>query len=135
VTPSADAQPAGLQGKIEFMHPHAQAMSCERPSDGRIELHVTDQGSGFPLRFLEHAFERFSRGNRGRDGSGAGLGLAIVETIAQAHEGNAHAANRATGGADVWLDLPSATPPAIDGQQRTPVERRGLSSSLHQTQR
>jgi signal transduction histidine kinase len=104
-------------------------------SDGRIQLHVTDQGPGFPLRFLEHAFERFSRANRGREGSGAGLGLAIVETIAQAHEGNAHAANRATGGADVWLDLPSATPPAIDAQQRTPVERRGLSSSLHQTRR
>jgi len=72
----------------------------------RVELHVTDEGPGFPPRFLEHAFERFTRPQRGREGSGAGLGLAIVRTIAEAHEGTADAANSASGGADVWLSLP-----------------------------
>ena len=38
---------------------------------------------------------------------GAGLGLAIVETIARAHGGRAHAANRDGGGADVWIQLPA----------------------------
>ena len=68
---------------------------------------MTDEGAGFPLQFLEHAFERFSRDDRGRERSGAGLGLAIVEAIAQAHGGEAHAANRPSGGADVWLVLPA----------------------------
>ena len=76
-------------------------------SNGTIELHVTDEGAGFPPRFLGHAFERFSHDDRGREGSGAGLGLAIVEAIAQAHGGEAHAANRPGGGADVWLVLPA----------------------------
>ncbi|MEA2194889.1 MAG: hypothetical protein QOG42_1323, partial [Solirubrobacteraceae bacterium] len=36
-----------------------------------------------------------------------------VQVIARAHEGAAHAANRAAGGADVWLELPAgAGPPA-----------------------
>ena len=69
------------------------------------ELHVTDDGPGFPPGFLDRAFERFSRADAARGRSGAGLGLAIVRTIAEAHGGPAHAANRAPG-ADVWLSLP-----------------------------
>ena len=69
------------------------------------ELHVTDDGLGFPPEFLDRAFERFSRADGARGRGGAGLGLAIVRTIAEAHGGSAHAANRAPG-ADVWLSLP-----------------------------
>jgi heavy metal sensor kinase len=74
--------------------------------DGSVELHVEDQGHGFPPAFLEHAFERFSRPQPGREGSGAGLGLSIVRVIAEAHGGIAGAANGPAGGADVWLLLP-----------------------------
>jgi heavy metal sensor kinase len=74
--------------------------------DAEVELHVTDEGAGFPTAFLPHAFERFSRQDLARDGGGTGLGLAIVDAIAQSHGGSAHAANRAAGGADVWLTLP-----------------------------
>jgi two-component system, OmpR family, sensor kinase len=73
--------------------------------DGRIELHVRDQGQGFPADFLRHAFEPFSRADPARAGGGAGLGLAIVELIANAHGGSAHAANL-DDGADAWLELP-----------------------------
>ena len=75
--------------------------------NGSIELHVLDRGTGFPPAFVEHAFERFSRADEGRGGDGAGLGLAIVDTIARAHGGRARAANREKGGADVWIELPT----------------------------
>jgi two-component system OmpR family sensor kinase len=75
--------------------------------DGRVELHVFDEGPGFPPGFLVHAFERFSRGDEARSGGGAGLGLAIAAVIAGAHGGSAHAVNRPEGGADVWLSIPS----------------------------
>lgn len=39
-------------------------------------------------------------------GGGAGLGLAIVAAVAQAHDGAAGARNPEEGGADVWLSLP-----------------------------
>jgi two-component system, OmpR family, sensor kinase len=70
-----------------------------------VEIHVTDGGNGFPPDFLERAFERFSRAPGVRVG-GSGLGLAIVATVAEAHGGAAHAANRPEGGADVWLVIP-----------------------------
>ncbi len=74
--------------------------------EGRIETHVTDEGGGFPLDFLPHAFERFSQADKSRRVGGAGLGLAISEVIARAHGGWARAHNHADGGADTWLSLP-----------------------------
>jgi signal transduction histidine kinase len=67
---------------------------------------VLDGGPGFDPCFLPRAFERFSRADPARSGGGAGLGLSIVQVIAEAHGGRAHAANREGGGADVWLSLP-----------------------------
>jgi signal transduction histidine kinase len=84
-----------------------------RQRDARIEIHVADDGPGLPPYFLERAFERFSRADESRGRGGTGLGLAVVEAIARAHGGSAHAANRAGGGADIWLSLPTR-PPAPD---------------------
>jgi two-component system, OmpR family, sensor kinase len=70
-----------------------------------VEIHVTDEGRGFPPDFIPRAFERFSRAPGAREG-GSGLGLAIVATVAEAHGGTAHAANRPDGGTDVWLVIP-----------------------------
>jgi two-component system, OmpR family, sensor kinase len=77
-------------------------------ADGSVELHVLDEGTGFPPDFLPHAFERFTRADAARTGAGAGLGLAIVSVIAKAHGGAAHAVNRDGVGADVWISLPAA---------------------------
>jgi two-component system OmpR family sensor kinase len=74
--------------------------------DDAIEIHVTDEGPGFPTEFLPHAFERFSRASESRSRTGTGLGLAIVATVARAHGGEAAAENRPEGGADVWLSFP-----------------------------
>jgi two-component system OmpR family sensor kinase len=52
-------------------------------SNGRIELAVEDQGDGF----ADECFERFRRARH--EGAGAGLGLAIVRVIAEAHGGSA----------------------------------------------
>ena len=77
-----------------------------RTRNGNIELHVKDDGAGFPAGFLDHAFERFSRADPARGRGGAGLGLAIVRTIAESHGGSAYAANIEPCGADVWLSIP-----------------------------
>jgi two-component system, OmpR family, sensor kinase len=74
---------------------------------GSVEIHVRDQGDGFPEDFLGRAFERFSRASSSARDGGSGLGLAIVQTVARAHGGEAHADNRDGSGADVWVTLPS----------------------------
>lgn len=51
---------------------------------------VHDDGPGFPPDLVEHAFERFARGDAARTrGSevGVGLGLSLVEAIVAAHDG------------------------------------------------
>lgn len=72
---------------------------------GKVALHVSDGGPGFPAEFIGRAFERFSRAEAARSRGGSGLGLAIVETIAHAHHGRAGAANGPDGGADVWIEV------------------------------
>jgi two-component system, OmpR family, sensor kinase len=89
-------------------HGRGRIRLVARRANGRAELHVRDEGPGFPEAFLDHAFDRFSRADPARQGPGAGLGLAIVGVIARAHGGSAHAANR-DGGADVWVALPADT--------------------------
>jgi two-component system, OmpR family, sensor kinase len=110
-----DADPVRLEQALSNMVDNAlrygatAVQMTARRRNGTVELHVLDDGAGFPVDFLEHAFERFSRGDPSRR-DGSGLGLAIVDTIAQAHGGSARAANRPGGGADVWLALPLDQP-------------------------
>jgi two-component system OmpR family sensor kinase len=78
-------------------------------SDREATLSVRDHGEGLPPGAAEHAFERFWRpekSKRDEDG-GAGLGLAIVAAIAEAHGGRATAHNAADGGAIFEVALPT----------------------------
>ncbi|HET6173657.1 MAG TPA: ATP-binding protein [Gaiellales bacterium] len=79
-------------------------------NDGVVELHVRDEGAGFPPAFIPDAFTRFARPDQARARAGSGLGLSIVRTIAEAHEGGAQVVNLPAGGADVWLTLPRTGP-------------------------
>jgi heavy metal sensor kinase len=82
-------------------------VECELQAD-EVRLRVADSGPGFPAGFVDHAFEPFTRADTGRarrDG-GAGLGLAIVRAVAEAHGGRTLCYNRADSGAVVELILP-----------------------------
>jgi len=73
---------------------------------GTVQVTVEDGGRGFPAAVLGRAFEPFSRSPVLDDGRiRAGLGLAIVRAVAEAHGGQASAANSETGGARVVLVL------------------------------
>jgi two-component system OmpR family sensor kinase len=87
-------------------HGEGEVVLSAEASDGAVELHVRDEGPGFPEKLLPSAFERFTRGDPARARGGAGLGLSIVAAIAAAHGGSAQALNRSDGGADVWIALP-----------------------------
>ena len=76
----------------------------------RARLEVRDHGPGLPTDQPEHLFERFWRaeGGRERGRGGAGLGLAIVAAIVDAHGGQVEAADAADGGASFVVRLPAA---------------------------
>ena len=64
-----------------------------RREDGHVILAVADSGCGIPVADLERIFYRFARSDphRTREAGGFGLGLAIVQAIAEAHHGSARA--------------------------------------------
>jgi two-component system OmpR family sensor kinase len=107
----ADVDPARIEQALgnlvdnALQHGAGAVTLSAANGDGRVELHVTDEGAGFPEAFLGRAFDRFSRVDDARSERGSGLGLSIVTLIASAHGGSAHVANRPDGGADVWLAL------------------------------
>jgi two-component system, OmpR family, sensor kinase len=84
------------------------SVAAER-DNGSLRLEVRDSGPGFPPEFLPVAFEAFSRPDAGRSRpyGGAGLGLAIVAAVAQAHGGTVRAENLPDGGAVVVVSIPA----------------------------
>jgi signal transduction histidine kinase len=109
-----DADPERLEQALgnlvdnAFVHGAGRIVLSAEPRDGLVALHVRDEGPGFPPEFIAGAFDRFSRPDEARTGSGSGLGLSIVELIARAHGGATGAGNRAGGGADVWIAVERA---------------------------
>jgi len=66
--------------------------------DDATTLAVEDNGPGMSPDDIAHAGVRFRRGAAGKNKPGAGLGLAIVDTIAKAHGARLEIDNRAPGG-------------------------------------
>jgi C4-dicarboxylate-specific signal transduction histidine kinase len=68
----------------------------------RITLIVADNGPGIDPSHLEQVFDQFFTTNP----DGLGMGLAISQSIVEAHHGRMHAGTNSTGGATFRLSLP-----------------------------
>jgi signal transduction histidine kinase len=79
----------------------AVIITAEQARNG-VQLKVGDEGLGFPPEFVGKAFDRFTRAETSRTGPGTGLGLSLVQAVAEAHGGSARIA-----GSSVTLDLPA----------------------------
>jgi two-component system OmpR family sensor kinase len=77
--------------------------------NGTAIISVRDHGVGLDAEALEHVFDRFWQADAARAGTGAGLGLAIVEAIATEHGGTVGAANAEGGGAVFLIRIPTGT--------------------------
>ncbi len=91
---------------------------------GRAVVEVRDHGPGLPEDIGDKVFERFWRADQGRrrGPGGAGLGLAIVHAIVQAHHGEVHARNAPAGGAVFRVELPAVDAPQPPTTYVTPLQ-------------
>ncbi|MBX3031258.1 MAG: HAMP domain-containing histidine kinase [Chloroflexi bacterium] len=107
------------------------------PAGGRVDVElratptgarivVTDTGMGIPAEELPHVFERFWRGAKRPElrASGSGLGLSIVKSIVDMHEGDVSITSAPDVGTRVIVDLPGD----LDGRLAAPTV--GVSSSV-----
>jgi two-component system sensor histidine kinase TctE len=92
-----------IENAIAYAGPGAEATVRVNVAD-TVLLEVADTGKGVPPEKLAAVRKRFSRGNS--DKPGAGLGLPIVEEIAQLLGGELRVASPSGGGFSVQLRLP-----------------------------
>ena len=71
---------------------------------GRVRLAVDDSGPGIPAEDRDRIFDRFQRVTS--SAGGAGLGLAIADSVVRATGGRWHVSSSATGGASMAVTWP-----------------------------
>ncbi|MBJ7471199.1 MAG: HAMP domain-containing histidine kinase [Solirubrobacteraceae bacterium] len=75
------------------------------PRGDEAVVRVSNTGLRVPTDDVERLLQPFER--LGRHGSGSGLGLSIVQAVAEAHAGSVELATREGGGLDVTVTLPA----------------------------
>lgn len=70
---------------------------------------VSDAGIGIQAQDLERIFERFGRGQNSVRSSGSGLGLNIVQAIAETHGGRVWVNSEPGKGSTFYIDMPLST--------------------------
>src|SRR5205807_7280894 len=92
-----------------------------------VALAVTDSGCGIQDADLQRIFKRFARAepHRSRPSGGLGLGLAIVQAIAEAHGGSVRVQSTFGHGSqfEVLLPLAPASAAAAPPAQVSPAAR------------
>lgn len=98
-------RPAPHERRFAHAFPHPRMAG-----QGRVELHVMDEGPGMTEEQRRRAFDRFWRAPDAPKG-GTGLGLALVQRLAHAGGGEAVLRPAPTGGLDAVVHLPCVPNP------------------------
>ncbi len=75
-------------------------------SDGAVAISVSDTGPGIPPEQQERIFERYAQVPSAGEPGAAGLGLAIVRDVVQAHGGRIHLESAVGRGTRFTLEVP-----------------------------
>jgi PAS domain S-box-containing protein len=98
-----------VSNAVKFHRPDhpAHIVLSGRQIGQRVELYVDDDGIGIEAEYRERVFGMFSRLHVREAYPGTGIGLAIVQQIAERASGRAWAESSALGGSRFCIDLPA----------------------------
>ncbi|MEP7123182.1 MAG: CheR family methyltransferase [Byssovorax sp.] len=104
------------------------------PSGARVRLRVRDTGIGMDAETLSRLFEPFVQADRSleRSRGGLGLGLSVVKSMVELHDGTVEAHSSGPGrGAEFTIRLPLVDPPAsAQGTESSAARARGPQKIL-----
>jgi signal transduction histidine kinase len=111
-----------VENAVRYNHLHGQLWVTTSLAAGHARLVVGNTGFEVDQADVPGLFEPFRRGGRERTGArGAGLGLAIVRAVCDAHGGTVTAQARDGGGLEVTVTLPAAdTTPVVAATAAVP---------------
>jgi signal transduction histidine kinase len=122
----AVALDALLENAVAYTTPGDRIEVSARLEDGGVVLAVADSGCGIQDSDLRRIFQRFGRAepHRSRPTGGLGLGLAIVQAIAEAHGGSVTVQSTFGHGSEFEVHLPLAPAAAAGARdQVSPATR------------
>jgi len=95
---------------------HIELSAVQSAKPDFCEISIADNGPCIAPESLPHIFDRFFRADEAhtRETGGAGLGLSIVKSIADALGGSGRAQNSAESGAIIVLSIPTVKPHNTD---------------------
>jgi len=101
---------------VKYSHPGGEVRIGWEVRGDRVRFSVADDGIGVPESHQRRIFERFYKVDRSRArdedahalGGSAGLGLAIVRHIAEAHRGSVGVTSEEGVGSTFWIEVPRA---------------------------
>ena len=114
-----------LDNALKFTPPGNAVRVSVHQEGSEAVLEVADNGEGMAPELAERVFGLFVQGQRNLDRSrgGMGIGLALVQRLAQMHGGSATARSEGPGGGSVFTVRLPATTPAANPAARRPWSR------------
>jgi two-component system, OmpR family, sensor histidine kinase KdpD len=98
-----------LDNAVKYSPP-TSTIRIAATGNGSIDISVRNSGSTVPEREQSRLFERFYRGTGAGHVPGTGMGLAIVQQIAQAHGGTLNVSSSSAVGTEFTMSFPRQAP-------------------------
>jgi CheY-like chemotaxis protein/anti-sigma regulatory factor (Ser/Thr protein kinase) len=104
-----------LNNAAKYTDPGGRIALAVRALPDAVEIAVRDSGVGIAPEALPHVFDMFYQvdGSLGRARGGLGIGLTLVRSLVELHEGSVSVRSEGTGrGSEFVVRLPRVAPPA-----------------------
>lgn len=98
-----------ISNSIKFSNPGNEINICVKDKNDYVEISVKDNGIGIEKKHLDIIFERFGQVDKSlvRNAEGSGIGLSLVKSIIELHNGKIRAESKVGKGSIFIIELPN----------------------------